>query len=159
MFSSSFRSLLRPTASAIKTSTTAGFNARSTVRAFNVSAIKSAGHGPPTLQGEGSPAGQVPTDENQSTGLERFELLGKLDGVDVFDMKPLKVERLGTMKEPISVYSLFPERKIGCTGFPTDSHDTIWLSLDNQLEKHRCPECGCVYKMDFQGDPNAAHHH
>jgi hypothetical protein len=63
-------------------------------------------------------------------------------------------------------------------------------SLDNQLEKHRCPECGCVYKyvkplslppqpvekmhgkadldrfsmfsrhrMDFQGDPNAAHHH
>lgn len=44
--------------------------------------------------------------ENQSTGLERFELLGKLDGVDVFDMKPLKVERLGTMKEPISVYSL-----------------------------------------------------
>lgn len=44
--------------------------------------------------------------ENQSTGLERFELLAKLDGVDVFDMKPLKVERLGTMKEPISVYSL-----------------------------------------------------
>ena len=47
-----------------------------------------------------------PNSENQSTGLERFELLAKLDGVDVFDMKPLKVERLGTMKEPISVYSL-----------------------------------------------------
>jgi hypothetical protein len=57
MFSSSFRSLLRPTASAIKTSTTAGFNTRLAVRAFNVSAIKSAGHGPPTLQGEVSGGG------------------------------------------------------------------------------------------------------
>ena len=46
------------------------------------------------------------TSENQSTGLERFELLGKLEGVDVFDMKPLQVDRLGTMKEPIKVYSL-----------------------------------------------------
>lgn len=57
MFSSSFRSLLRPTASAVKTSTTAGFNTRLAVRAFNVSAIKSAGHGPPTLQGEVSGRG------------------------------------------------------------------------------------------------------
>jgi hypothetical protein len=57
MFSSSFRSLLRPTASAIKSSTTAGFNTRLAVRAFNVSAIKSAGHGPPTLQGEVSGRG------------------------------------------------------------------------------------------------------
>lgn len=48
----------------------------------------------------------LPTSENQSTGLERFELLGKLEGVDVFDMKPLQVDRLGTMKEPIKVYSL-----------------------------------------------------
>lgn len=47
--------------------------------------------------------------ENQATGLERFELLGKLEGVDVFDMKPLQVDRLGTMKEPIKVYSLVSE--------------------------------------------------
>lgn len=33
-------------------------------------------------------------------------MLGKLEGVDVFDMKPLQVDRLGTMKEPIKVYSL-----------------------------------------------------
>jgi hypothetical protein len=57
MFSSSFRSLIRPTASAVKSSTTAGFNTRLAVRAFNVSAIKSAGHGPPTLQGEVSRGG------------------------------------------------------------------------------------------------------
>lgn len=44
--------------------------------------------------------------ELQATGLERFELLGKLEGVDVFDMKPLEVNRLGTMADPIAVYSL-----------------------------------------------------
>lgn len=60
--------------------------------------------------------------ENQSTGLERFELLGKLEGVDVFDMKPLQVDRLGTMKEPIEVYSLvgvhagYRERADGMNG-------------------------------------------
>jgi hypothetical protein len=50
------------------------------------------------------------TSENQSTGLERFELLGKLEGIDVFDMKPLDVNRLGTVKEPIEVYSLVSVR-------------------------------------------------
>lgn len=44
--------------------------------------------------------------ENQSTGLERFELLGNLEGVDVFDMKPLEVTRLGTVEDPIPIYSL-----------------------------------------------------
>ncbi|KAJ9101155.1 Cytochrome c oxidase subunit 4 [Naganishia onofrii] len=132
--------------------------ARQPVRAFTVSAARLSA-APPQVFGEGGKPGEVPTDENQATGLERFELLGKLEGVDVFDMKPLQVDRLGTMKEPIKVYSLFPERKIGCTGFPTDSHDTIWLSLNNTLKNHRCPECGSVYTMDFQGDAHAGHHH
>jgi hypothetical protein len=44
--------------------------------------------------------------EQQATGLERFELLGKLEGVDVFDMKPLEMDRIGTPQDPIPIYSL-----------------------------------------------------
>jgi len=61
---------------------------------------------PPVIQGEGAKAGQVATDEQQATGLERFELLGKLSGKDVFDMEPLEMTRLGTTKDPIVIDSL-----------------------------------------------------
>lgn len=44
----------------------------------------------------GAAPGTVPTDEEQATGLERFEILGKTEGVDVFDMKPLDASRRGT---------------------------------------------------------------
>lgn len=37
----------------------------------------------------------MPTDANQSTGLERFEILGKMQGIDVFDMRPLDSSRVG----------------------------------------------------------------
>jgi cytochrome c oxidase subunit 5b len=48
----------------------------------------------------GAPVGTVPTDFNQSTGLERLEILGKMQGVDVFDMKPLDASRKGTSRFP-----------------------------------------------------------
>lgn len=44
----------------------------------------------------GAKPGTVPTDLEQATGLERLEILGKMQGVDVFDMKPLDASRLGT---------------------------------------------------------------
>jgi len=47
------------------------------------------------LRGPGTPAGSVPTDLEQSTGLERLEILGKMEGVDIFDMRPLDASRLG----------------------------------------------------------------
>ncbi len=47
----------------------------------------------------------MPTDEQQATGLERFELLGKLKGVEVFDMEPLQMTHLGTTENPIKVQS------------------------------------------------------
>lgn len=84
----------------------------------------------------------MPTDEQQATGLERFELLGKLKGVDVFDMEPLQMTHLGTTDNPIKIQSFWPTRIVGCTGYPADSHDTIYLHLNNQLKHHRCPECG-----------------
>jgi hypothetical protein len=42
----------------------------------------------------------VPTDLEQATGLERFEILGKMQGIDVFDMKPLDASRKGTNPSP-----------------------------------------------------------
>jgi len=48
--------------------------------------------------------------EQQATGLERFELLGKLEGVDVFDMKPMEMTRIGTVQDPIPIYSLVSSR-------------------------------------------------
>ena len=47
-----------------------------------------------------------PTDIDQATGLERMELLAKLQGEDPFFMEPLRVERMGTLKSPIMVKSL-----------------------------------------------------
>jgi cytochrome c oxidase subunit 5b len=43
----------------------------------------------------GAKAGTVPTDLEQSTGLERLEILGKMEGIDIFDMKPLDASRKG----------------------------------------------------------------
>jgi hypothetical protein len=47
------------------------------------------------LMPPGAVPGTVPTDLEQSTGLERLEILGKMQGVDIFDMKPLDASRKG----------------------------------------------------------------
>lgn len=61
---------------------------------------------PPVIQGSGAPAGTIASDEDQSTGLERYELMGRLQGVDVFDMQPLEADRLGTKEKPVMVRSM-----------------------------------------------------
>ena len=62
--------------------------------------------GPPLIYGSGSPAGGVPTDEQQATGLERLQLLGRMEGVDVFNMKKPEATKKGTMAEPILIQSM-----------------------------------------------------
>jgi cytochrome c oxidase subunit 5b len=62
------------------------------------------------LLGPGAAPGTVPTDLEQATGLERLEILGKMEGVDIFDMKPLDASRLGTMEDPIVVQSFGEEQ-------------------------------------------------
>ena len=84
----------------------------------------------------------MPTDLDQATGLERFELLMKLKGEDAFSVEPLEVIRMGTLVDPITVFSLDNTRILGCTGFPVDSHDTILFTI-NKEKPVRCPECGC----------------
>lgn len=49
------------------------------------------------LVGPGAKPGTVPSDLEQATGIERLEILGKMQGVDIFDMKPLDASRLGTI--------------------------------------------------------------
>lgn len=43
----------------------------------------------------GAEPGTVPTDLEQATGLERLEILGKMQGIDIFDMSPLPSDRKG----------------------------------------------------------------
>jgi cytochrome c oxidase subunit 5b len=52
----------------------------------------------------GAKVGTVPTDLEQATGLERLEILGKMQGIDIFDMKPLDSSRKG-MKEKLRLDS------------------------------------------------------
>lgn len=63
-------------------------------------------HGPPIIQGSGAKPGTVPTDLEQSTGIERFEILSRMQGEDPFSNKPLEVKHMGTLKNPIKVWSL-----------------------------------------------------
>ncbi|CAN8096385.1 unnamed protein product [Discula destructiva] len=109
------------------------------------------------LRGPGAQPGTVPTDLEQATGIERLEILGKMEGVDIFDMRPLDASRRGTLKEPIFVRSAGDEQYAGCTGFPVDSHPVIWLTITKERPIERCPECGNVYKMNYVGPEDHGH--
>ncbi|KAF5877451.1 putative cytochrome c subunit protein [Botrytis fragariae] len=111
------------------------------------------------LMGPGAAPGTVPTDLDQATGLERLEILGKMQGVDIFDMKPLDASRKGTLDNPIIVKSFGDEQYAGCTGYPVDSHVTIWLTMSRDRPVERCPECGNVLKMEYVGPQEDAHDH
>ncbi|KAJ1908298.1 Cytochrome c oxidase subunit 4, partial [Tieghemiomyces parasiticus] len=113
---------------------------------------------PTVFQGPGAQPGTVPTDYDQSTGLERGERLAQYEGRELFDMKPFKMTHLGTRANPIVIDSVDEIRHIGCTGYPAESHDTIWLNVDRKHEIDRCPKCGSVFKMNFIGEEGGHHH-
>lgn len=94
----------------------------------------------------GAQPGTIPTDLEQATGLERLEILGKMQGIDIFDMRPLPSDRkgtrqaisaevgtwdlttgTGTFEDPIVVNSAGDELQCGCTGSPADSHIVRWV--------------------------------
>lgn len=62
--------------------------------------------GPPLIYGAGAAPGAVPTSEEQATGLERLQLLGTMEGIDVFNMKKPEATKKGTMAEPIVISSM-----------------------------------------------------
>ncbi len=80
----------------------------SSLRAISTSAIRrSDDHhaAAPSIYGVGAKPGETPTDQSQSTGLDRVQVLGLLEGVDVFDLEPLDSSRIGTLADPIKVFS------------------------------------------------------
>jgi len=111
------------------------------------------------LMPPGGRPGEVPSDLDQATGLERLEILGKMQGVDIFDMKPLDASRKGTLEDPIMVNSFGNEQYVGCTGCPADSHVVLWLTISRDRPIERCPECGSVYKMEYIGPQDDGHGH
>jgi len=107
----------------------------------------------------GGKAGSVPTDLEQATGLERLELLGKMQGIDIFDMRPLDASRKGTLDNPIIVHGAGDEQYAGCTGYPADSHTVIWLTVSRDRPIERCGECGNVVKLKYVGPKDDHHGH
>ncbi|ELU37409.1 COX5B domain-containing protein [Rhizoctonia solani AG-1 IA] len=118
-----------------------------------------AGHKAAALLGEGAKPGEVPTDENQATGLERLELLGKMEGVDVFDMNPLEMTRIGTLEDPIKIYSSLSAMSGALATRPTrmtPSGSPLPIARRTTAAPSVDP---VVYALDFHGDPHAHEHH
>ncbi|EIW57452.1 COX5B-domain-containing protein [Trametes versicolor FP-101664 SS1] len=153
-----FSAALRPAALVARRAVFKPARAAVSARALSVSAARRSEHPTPQIFGEGAKPGETPTDEKQATGLERLQLLGAIEGVEVFDLAPLDSSRIGTLADPIKVYSLEPERIIGCTGSPAESHELLWMNL-NKEKNRRCPECGSVYALDYQGSAEHGHAH
>ncbi|KAH6909070.1 cytochrome c oxidase polypeptide IV [Coprinopsis sp. MPI-PUGE-AT-0042] len=157
MFQTAIRAAARPAFHGAR----AALRKPTTLRAFSTTQRANSGPPPPQLFGAGGKPGEVPTDIEQATGLERLQLLGELEGISVFDQEALDASRVGTKTDPIKVLSYDVERMVGCTGSPADSHDVLWFMLKKD-KQGRCMECGSVYALDFQGDEHAAdhgHHH
>ncbi|KAF9210970.1 Cytochrome c oxidase subunit 4 [Podila verticillata] len=134
---------------------------------FSACATRFGGHHEVKVQqGPGAAPGATPTDLDQSTGLERAELLGKMQGKDIFDLAPLEVLVRGTKTNPTIIRSRDPVRYVGCTGVPGEHHETNWLVIDETHEFDRCDQCGNVYKWaEYPADENFpaktghGHHH
>ena len=82
------------------------------LRALSTTVALHSGAPPPQLFGPGGKTGEIPTDEQQATGLERFQLMGEMEGYDAFDLQPLDSSRVGTLQDPIKVHSLVSSRSI-----------------------------------------------
>lgn len=151
---------LRQTARVIRPATRAFSLSRSiwqqpakTVASYKTAKDLGEVNGSESLIGPGAKEGTIPTELEQATGLARLELLGKLEGIDVFDSKPLESSRKGTMANPIIVESYDDYRYVGCTGSPAGSHTTMWLK-PTVGKVARCWECGSVYKVNAVGVPS-----
>jgi cytochrome c oxidase subunit 5b len=104
MFSAVLRNAARPVLASARPSMRVA--APAVKKALSTSAVRRSGPAGPSLFGPGGQPGQVPSDEDQSTGLERLQLLGELEGVDIFDRDALDSSRVGTPSDPIKVLSL-----------------------------------------------------
>uniref|UniRef100_A0A1D1YQE4 Cytochrome c oxidase subunit 4, mitochondrial n=1 Tax=Anthurium amnicola TaxID=1678845 RepID=A0A1D1YQE4_9ARAE len=154
-------SVLRRTVGSVRTIAARGVirpPQSTTVRAFSVLGPRF-GELNSNFFGPGAKTGTVADDIEHATGIERAELLSKLEGKELYDLSPLEITAVGTKKDPVMVKSVDPARYVGCTGFPVDTHELVWLTVEKHHEFDRCPECGQVFKLDFIGSENEGHGH
>ena len=99
----------------------------------------------------------ISTPYEHLAGLQRVEYLAKLADRNIYLNQPLKVDHYGTLQDPIKVLSLYDDRVVGCSGFPKESHDTMWFICK---EVTRCIECGQAFKIEkVGGEWHDAHNH
>lgn len=112
------------------------------------------------LFGPGPKDGEVPTEYDQATGAARLEFLGKMAGIDVFDLGSCTPNRIGTPEDPIPVLSYDDYRFVGCGGIEGKNvHEIIYLRPTTE-KVSRCPECGQCYKISkVVGNSGHSHAH
>ncbi|KAJ3296896.1 Cytochrome c oxidase subunit 4 [Borealophlyctis nickersoniae] len=102
--------------------------------------------------------GQVPTNWEIAAGKERYEYLMRLKGEEPWpDMLPLYIDAKGTTKNPIIITGSDPEKYVGCTGWPVDSHELVWLTIREHRGFDRCPHCGNVFKYHKDKEDHGHH--
>jgi len=87
--------------------------------------------------------GKIATDLEQSTGIEREELLAQLAGKERFPVDG-PFTHFGTKKNPSIVYSGYKNRIMGCAGNCEKAEEPgfrVWWTLKTGEGGH-CPECG-----------------
>ncbi|KAI9345297.1 hypothetical protein BDR26DRAFT_800574 [Obelidium mucronatum] len=114
---------------------------------------KTAGQDPFNLPVPGYRApGQIAHNWEISSGNERYEYIKKLEGEEPWeDMQPYIVTAKPTAQNPFIVHGSDPEKYLGCTGFPADTHETVWLTLRPHNGVDRCPHCGKLMPPIFAG--------
>ncbi|KAJ1987921.1 Cytochrome c oxidase subunit 4 [Dimargaris cristalligena] len=147
--------MLTPAVRRVLTSSRLALVRPQTARTFSAFGYRASGHdvdNPVVIQGPGAKPGSVPTDLDQSAGLERAERLAQLEGREFFQMKPIPMTHMGTRKNPIIIDSVDENRIVGCSGYPAESHDMLWINVERSHEVDRCNKCGCVFKMNYLGE-------
>src|SRR5262249_17371514 len=103
------------------------------------------------------------TDYEQAAGRARLEYLSKMSGRPLYLMQPLNIDHYGTPDRPIMVDSVEGERIVGCTGFPKDSHEPLWMwvrqSDRTKGPPTRCPEGGQAFEINKLGGEGMQSHH
>ncbi|KAA1111362.1 Cytochrome c oxidase subunit 4 [Puccinia graminis f. sp. tritici] len=91
-------------------------------------------------------------------GSERYEILSRMEGHDLSIARPLAVNHMGTLDNPVKVFSLVPNELLLLAVLASPSRFTRHLIHELVLHPPRTPKmflsCGCAYVVDFQGDPH-----
>ncbi|NWS83440.1 COX5B oxidase, partial [Toxostoma redivivum] len=88
--------------------------------------------------------GNLASDEEQATGMERKVMEAMNKGLDPYSMfRPKRY--MGTKEDPNLVPSITNKRIVGCVCEEDNSY-VVWFWL-HKGEAQRCPSCGAHYKL------------